>query len=257
MRRARAALCLAASALLAVPGSPATAPPSQEASPRPKIRFEKTTHDFGPMRSDEKRSFEWTYFNDGDAPLTILETRPSCGCTASVSRDKAVPPGAGGTLSVTFDGAGQSGSIRKSLAVLSDDPVQGIVLLTILAQVTPAGAPTVPGDHPPVAGQSMLMGSCGKCHAEPATGKSEESLWAAVCAMCHGREAEGGRAVSLRDAGYLASHDDRALREVIAYGTTNPRMPGFSDVMGGPLSDAQIDSLVRTLRRWGPLATGR
>lgn len=257
MRRVRAIVPIVAWAFLSMQGRPAAASPSDEAGPRPKIRFEETTHDFGAMRSDEKRSFEWKYFNDGDLPLTILDTKPSCGCTASVSRDKTVPPGAGGTLAVTFDGAGQSGSIRKSLAVRSDDPVHAVVLLTILAQVTPADAPQVPGGHPPVTGQSMLMGSCGTCHAEPASGKTGEALWAAVCAMCHGKEGEGGRSVALRDMSYLGSHDDKALAEVVAYGTTNPRMPGFSDVMGGPLSGAQIDSLVKTLRRWGPLPSPR
>lgn len=257
MRCVRPVLCALALALLAMPPGPGAAPDSGGSGPRPKIRFEAATHDFGPMRSDEKRSFEWRYFNDGDAPLTILAMNPSCGCTASVSRDKTVPPGGSGVLTVTFDGAGQSGSIRKSLAVRSDDPANAVVLLTILAQVTPAEAPRVGGGHPPVTGQSMLMGSCGTCHAEPASGKTGEALWAAVCAMCHGNEGEGGRAVSLRDPAYLGSHDDKALAEAVAYGTTNPRMPGFSEVMGGPLSSPQIDSLVKTLRRWGPLPPGR
>ncbi len=222
----------------------------------PRIRFEQTTHDFGAMRSDEKKSFDWAFHNDGDAPLTIVDTRPSCGCTASTVENRAIPPGGTGRLTVTFDAAGQSGTVRKSLAVRSDDPQHPVVLLTIVARVTPVEVPQVAGSHPPIAGQSLLAGSCAKCHAEPAAGKTGEALWTAVCAMCHGSRGEGGAAPSLRDAGWLGGHDDRALADGIAFGTPNPRMPGFADIMGGPLAPPQIDSLVKLLRSWGPVAGG-
>lgn len=220
---------------------------------KPVVRFEATTHDFGEVPQDRKVVHRWRYHNDGGAPLAILATRPTCGCTVSRVEKPELPPGESGILEVTFDPAGQEGSVRRTITVVTNDPDRPNTILAIRAKVLPRlGAEGKPG-HPPWAGQSLLMGSCAGCHAAPAAGKSGEPLWAAVCAMCHGARAEGGVGPGLRAPDYLAAHDDRALAEAIAYGTANPRMPGFSDAMGGPLSRGQIESLVRLLRAWGPL----
>lgn len=239
--------------LLAAAGA-AENPPAIEPD-APVIFFENTTHDFGTIRSDRKVTYAWPFQNRGRSDLVITATRPSCGCTASVIDDKAVPPGGSGTLSVTFDPAGQHGKVRKSLAVVSNDPAHTVVSLTVRAEVEPVDRPPTPDGHPPITGQSLLMGSCASCHAAPAAGKRGEELWKAVCGMCHGAAAEGGLAPTLRAPDYLASKDDAALRTAIAYGTANPKMPGFSDQMGGPLRAEQIDSLVGLLRTWGPTAT--
>jgi mono/diheme cytochrome c family protein len=227
---------------LAAPSAPA----------QPSIRFEQLTHDFGTVPSDAKQTFAWPYRNVGAATLEITSTHPSCGCTASVAVPATVQPGEAGTLTVTYDPAGQSGDVRKTVTVMTNDPEHPGTILTILAKVIAHDEPVVPGQHPRVTGQSLLMGSCGTCHAEPAEGKSGLALWAAICAACHGADATGGSARGLRAQDYLAGHDDQALAQAIAYGTASPKMPGYSKLMGGPLDDAQIDSIVRLLRQWGP-----
>jgi mono/diheme cytochrome c family protein len=219
----------------------------------PAIRFDESAHDFGEIPSDRKVSHRWVFHNDGGSPLEIVSTRPSCGCTLTVLQQTSIPPGGEGAIEMTFDPAGQHGSVRKSLAVSSNDPARPTVLLTLRAQVKSVAVPQVPGGHPPIAGQSLLMGTCAGCHAAPAAAKSDEPLYAAVCAMCHGPRAEGGLAPSLRDAAYLGSRSDEELAQGIAFGTANPRMPGFAAMMGGPLDEAQVSSLVRLLRRWGPV----
>jgi mono/diheme cytochrome c family protein len=153
---------------------------------------------------------------------------------------------------VTFNAAGQQGDVRKTIAVVTTDPVKPRTILTIKAKVLPPANPRVSAGHPPIQGQSLLGAGCADCHAKPASGKTGEALYAAVCAMCHGGDASGALAHGLRDPDYLASRDDRALADAIAFGTANPRMPGFSVDMGGPLTPAQIDSIVRQLRAWGP-----
>lgn len=211
----------------------------------PSIRFDRTTHDFGTIRSDAKQAFTWVYHNDGKETLEIIAMNPSCGCTMSVADPKTVPPGGSGALSVSYDPSGQSGDVRKSLTVVTNDPVHPRTILTILAKVIadePAPAPT---GHPRVTGQSLLMGSCASCHAAPAAGKTGVPLWEAVCAMCHGKTGEGLGA-------FMVSHDNTALTQAITYGTADPKMPGFSTLMGGPLDDAQVASLAELLRRWTP-----
>jgi mono/diheme cytochrome c family protein len=222
----------------------------------PRLRFETTTHDYGNLRTDQGVvTHRWIYHNDGDEPLRIIGTRPSCGCTATVVERGEIPPGGRGALEVTFDPSGQRGTVRKTLAVTSNDPTDPSVLLTIRARVEVVAPPEPePGAHPPTGGQSLLMGDCASCHAEPAAGKTGEPLWSVVCAMCHGSEGQGGEhGPSLRTADYLSSRDDEALSVAIAYGTSNPRMPGFAELMGGPLSEEQVRSLVELVRRWGPL----
>jgi mono/diheme cytochrome c family protein len=226
-------------------------PAADAPAPRPEIHWEGTVHNFGTIRSSQKQSFSWAYRNVGTAPLEILNTFPSCGCTVA-SAGGEIAPGAAGSMEVSFDPTGEEGDVRKTIAVVTNDPVHPRTILTLKAKIIPAEEETAPGGHPRFTGQSLLVGSCASCHATPARGKSGEALYAAVCSQCHGPKALGGRAPSLRDPGYLAGHDDKALGEAIAYGTANPKMPGFSELMGGPLSAVQVASLVALLRTWGP-----
>lgn len=220
----------------------------------PRIRFEKSTHDFGRLRPDQKVTYDWVFRNEGDAPLEIGFTRSTCGCAASVVEDEQVPPGGSGTLRVSFDPAGQQGSVRKTLLVVSNDPIRPHVRLTLRADVEFVESAQGPEGHPLITGQSLLMGECAGCHAAPARDKSGEALWDAVCSMCHGSDGQGsaGKAPSLRSSDYLATRSDDDLHLAITYGTANPRMPGFSNLMGGPLDESQIRSLVALIREWGP-----
>jgi cytochrome c5 len=211
----------------------------------PSIRFDRTTHDFGTIRSDAKQAITWAFHNDGTAPLEIIAMNPSCGCTMGVADPKTVPPGGSGALAVSYDPSGQSGDVRKSLTVVTNDPVHPNTILTIRAKVIADEPAPQPGGHPRFTGQSLLMGTCAGCHAAPAQGKTGGPLWDAVCAMCHGKTGEGLGA-------FVLSHDDAALTQAITYGTVNPKMPGFSTLMGGPLDDAQVASLAALLRQRAP-----
>ncbi len=61
--------------------------------------------------------------NIGDAPLRILEVKPSCGCTTTGIDDSLLAPGAIGTITVSLDAASRTGPIEKSLTVHSTDSV--------------------------------------------------------------------------------------------------------------------------------------
>ena len=246
-------LLLLVSAIVSVPLVNNAATETDKQGPR--IRFDETTHDFGEMRSDQKLGYGWVFHNDGDMPLKIQHTRTSCGCTASVIDESEVPPGGEGILQVSLDAAGLQGSVRKTLTVTSNDPVNTAIRLTIRAKVKSVEMARGSEGHPITSGQSLLMGQCATCHSKPAEGKSGEELYVAICAMCHGSSGEGerGRGPSLLVPEYFSSRSDEELATGIAYGTANPRMPGFSTLMGGPLSKAQIQSLVELLRSWGPL----
>ena len=221
------------------------------ASEGPRIVFDTVSHDFGDMTSDQTSEVNWVFRNEGDETLEIVNTKSSCGCTMSLGKGTRVEPGESGEILVRFNAAGQSGRLRKTLAVTTNDPTHSITRLTIRAHVTPIDLPQVEGGHPPIVGQSLLMGDCGSCHSIPAADKKGPELWAVVCAMCHGDDGQGSRGPSLRDPSFLSSRDDTELEIGISYGTANPAMPGFSRLMGGPLDEAQVKSLVELLRQWG------
>ena len=49
-----------------------------------KIVFDSTRYDFGYIQEDKgKVTHSFNFTNGGDAPLIIIDTRSTCGCTAS------------------------------------------------------------------------------------------------------------------------------------------------------------------------------
>jgi cytochrome c oxidase cbb3-type subunit 3 len=77
------------------------------------------------------------------------------------------------------------------------------------------------------------------------------ALYAQNCAGCHGADGTGGAARGLVDAVYLATADDRVVRDVVARGVPQTAMPAFAETAGGALSDDQIDAIVQALRSRG------
>lgn len=78
------------------------------------------------------------------------------------------------------------------------------------------------------------------------------ALYGENCAGCHGVEGRPGAAIALDDPVYLALIDDVTLRRVTADGVPGTAMPGFARRAGGPLTEQQVDLIVREMRsRWG------
>jgi len=79
-----------------------------------------------------------------------------------------------------------------------------------------------------------------------------EPLYARNCAGCHGRTGRLGAARALNDPVYLAVAPPERVRQVIAAGVPGTAQPAFALSAGGPLTDPQIDVLVRGIAdRWG------
>jgi cytochrome c oxidase cbb3-type subunit 3 len=80
---------------------------------------------------------------------------------------------------------------------------------------------------------------------------SFDILYGENCAGCHGKSGDNGAATNLANPEYQALIDDVSMRDVIANGKKGSLMPGFSIRSGGPLTEGQIDVIVRGLRaRW-------
>jgi len=78
-------------------------------------------------------------------------------------------------------------------------------------------------------------------------------LYARYCALCHGTNGEGyaaDNATRLNGQELLRTASDTFLTLAIALGRTETPMAAYLDDLGGPLSEAQIGTLVNFLREW-------
>jgi len=104
---------------------------------------------------------------------------------------------------------------------------------------------------------ALLPGGCGRRDAEerfvrPSEVRSFSQLFADNCSGCHGAKGQFGPAPPLADELFLAIISDAELTRVVSEGRASTLMPAFAAAHGGPLSDEQIEILVRGIRaKWG------
>jgi cytochrome c oxidase cbb3-type subunit III len=78
-----------------------------------------------------------------------------------------------------------------------------------------------------------------------------QTLYARNCSGCHGQTGRLGAARALNDPVYLAVVPPERVRQVIAVGVPGTAQPAFALSAGGPLTDQQIEVLVRGIEeRW-------
>jgi hypothetical protein len=93
----------------------------QKSKSGPVMEIEPTDHDFGGVRQNQKLVHEFTVNNTGTEDLEIIRIATSCGCTAAVSAERIIKPGASTTLEVTLETRKYKGVIQKSISVASND----------------------------------------------------------------------------------------------------------------------------------------
>jgi len=114
------------------------------------------------------------------------------------------------------------------------------ITLALAATMALAACDAVPGRPKPEARELA-----------PSEVISFDALYAQNCAGCHGRDGRLGAARALNDPVYLALVPPEHVRRVIAVGVTGTAQPAFAINAGGPLTDQQIDVLVRGIeQRW-------
>lgn len=101
----------------------------------PKIVFDKVEFNGGNLIQGEKLNYAFKFKNAGKSTLVIESAKPSCGCTASLPRDKEVAPGMESQIEMSFDSAGRSGTQSKTITVTSNDPANPTVVLRFTCNV--------------------------------------------------------------------------------------------------------------------------
>lgn len=95
--------------------------------------IEKIECDAGLLVHGDTGRFEFPVTNSGKSILEI-GVKPKCGCTVA-KFDQSIAPGSTGKISATLNTNGQSGRIRKSMEVSTNDPSQPTILLTLVATI--------------------------------------------------------------------------------------------------------------------------
>ena len=134
MKRATVYAVLALCAV-AVAAAPALA---QEAAAeaRPKAVVDEPVFDAERVNKGKNIVHDFVVKNEGTTPLRITDVRPACGCTVA-DYDEVIAPGASGKVHAVLDTTSFAGPISKGITVLTDDPENPQLTLTVKALVEP------------------------------------------------------------------------------------------------------------------------
>ena len=212
--------------------------------------FDHTSHDFGEVTQGKIVEHRFPFSNGGDAELRIEDVSTPCGCTVGLPDKTDLKPGESSYIDVTYDSAARSGDVERVVTVRSNDPVEPERTLHLHARVDASMHEAFKS------GETLFGAKCGKCHAVPARddagrARTGQDLYDAVCWFCHGKERQGKTAPAL---GAYADTADPYLNQIISEGRAGTEMPGFAQDQKGPLTAAQIASLVKLLHTDPPEA---
>ena len=101
------------------------------------ISFDKTTIDYGAVKSGADGHRAFTVKNTGDKPLIISKVQASCGCTVPEWSQEPIMPGKTGQIKVLYD-TRITGPFTKIIEVYSNDPVNSRSSVNIKGNVDAA-----------------------------------------------------------------------------------------------------------------------
>lgn len=202
----------------------------------------------------------FNFTNVSSSDVTISHVQTSCGCTTPrlPQMPWKVAAGMHGQIPVVMNMAGRSGTIFKTVTVNTD---KGWKMLTVKTTITPS-SPTAMTANERLRNQQLVLadrqavfkGDCARCHVEPVIGKLGKELYAAACGICHEAEHRAEMVPDLNALNHATSAE--YWKHWITHGKVGSLMPAFAQTQGGPLSDAQIASLVDYLVKAIPSKAG-
>ena len=200
--------------------------------------------------------FTFSVTNKAAAATEITEIRASCGCTVLKvpSTPWVLPAGTSGSFTAQVDFRGKSGKCSKTVFVNSPAGMQ-MLRVTINIPETPESARERNRQMASVDRQAVFRGECASCHATPTEGKEGEALFQKACAICHSASPRASMVPELFTGS--GSHDVAYWRKWISEGREGSLMPAFAQKNDGPLTDAQIASLIEFALNRRPTQPGK
>ena len=101
------------------------------------ISFDKTTYDYGTVKTGADGHRMFTVKNTGDKPLIISRVQASCGCTTPEWSQDPIMPGKTAQIKVGYNTT-IVGPFTKIIEVYSNDPENPQKVLTVKCDIDPA-----------------------------------------------------------------------------------------------------------------------
>jgi hypothetical protein len=104
----------------------------------PRVQVDEPHFQFGSMQRGSSMQHRFEVKNVGGAPLTLRVGQTTCKCTLGEVSGEAVPPGGSTHVLLDWKALSDYGPFRQSATLITNDPLNSQIELTIEGQVTEA-----------------------------------------------------------------------------------------------------------------------
>ncbi len=218
--------------------------------PRSPLVWDSISKEMSPAPGQRSADFTFTVTNPSDSEVVIQNVPGGCSCTKAKT-----PPlpwhlaaHTNDSMIVSVDLSGKTGTLVKAVTVMANGYQNQVLTVTIHMPDSPEATRARNMQLAVTDRQAVFKGECATCHA-PKPGLMGKELFIATCEICHDPKGPGETRASmvpnLRALNHPTDYDFWKMMATI--GKPGTLMPAFGSVAGGPLTDAQVDSLARTL----------
>ena len=107
------------------------------------ISFDKTTYEYGTVKTGADGHRFFTVTNTGDKPLILSDVRASCGCTTPEWSKDPIMPKQSTKIKVGYN-TSLNGSFKKQIEVFSNDPENSRSVIYIQGNIDPNAPEAAP-----------------------------------------------------------------------------------------------------------------
>jgi hypothetical protein len=102
-----------------------------------QLKWEQPKQTLFPQPSDKMVTAKYRFTNTSSSPVTIVDVRPSCGCTTATLAKKTYASGESGEIDATFNFAGHVGHQEKWIYVSTNLAGSQPALLSLVVDIPP------------------------------------------------------------------------------------------------------------------------
>src|SRR4029077_9081770 len=107
------------------------------ASVSAQLKWDQPKQTLTPSRGEKVLTARFGFTNVGPSPITIIDIRPSCGCTTATLAKKEYAPGESGEIEAKLDFAGHVGHQEKWIYVTTNVAGSEPALLSLAVDIPP------------------------------------------------------------------------------------------------------------------------
>lgn len=226
----------------------------------PTLVFDSETKTYDAKVGEAEAPFIFNLTNVWTNEVIIERCQTSCGCTVAQLPHQPwhLQPGTNGQIKVTVHLQGKPpGLIVKTITVYTS---VGMKLLTVKVNNPPPAPVAAMTEEQRKKNQEQAMKdrqavfhrvgneNCAQCHVDKGNGRMGQPLFAADCAICHESPHRASGVPDLKAIAAVKQTNFDYWREWIKDGgKVGSMMPAFGQEHGGPLTEAQINSVAAYL----------